>query len=211
MKLKFFSTDIYINKNDVVNKINARPYNDQDGFGFVMQDDFFDGCKVQYIEKNTLERQIETPLGEMSLIQEVSYYKFQFLVRYNSLNSLVFINPPRNMKYASDIVRSVLPAGVHVTSLNINLKEKIEKLKHDFQAELKCATLSNIFYDNHTQAKTKLSSTGDLYDFYCENFKKTIAKVDIIIFDVNGKLYELSDLGRLSVQGDSLGDAFDFI
>nr|DAQ83328.1 MAG TPA: hypothetical protein [Caudoviricetes sp.] len=211
MKVKLFSTDEYIKKNEVINKINSRPYNDEDGFGFVVQDNALDGCKVQYIEKNTLERQIETPLGDVSIIQEVTYYKFQFVLRYDSLNSLVFINPPRNMKYASDIVRSIMPENVHVTSLNVDLKEKIEELKHKFQAKLKCATLSNIFYDNNTQAKTKLSSTGDLYDFYSENFKRTIAKVDVIVFDINGRVFELSDSGRINTQGDSLADVFNFI
>ncbi|OWF87472.1 hypothetical protein B4916_21455 [Yersinia intermedia] len=115
------------------------------------------------------------------------------------------------MKYASDIVRSLIPEDCHVSQLNLELKTTIENIKHIHKGKLKSATLSNILYDTQTQAKTKLNSTGDLYDFYSENFMKTIAKVDIAIFDINGELYELTESGRVTFQGDNIDSVFELI
>ncbi|WP_312212670.1 hypothetical protein [Pseudescherichia sp.] len=211
IKVKVFHTDECLLRELALSKINSKGFNDDDGFGFIIQDDHYDYCKVQYIEKNTIERQIETPQGELSLIQEVTYYKFIFILRYNSNNSIIFLTPPRNIKYASDIVRNLIPEGCHVSQLKLDLKNIIENIKHIHKGKLKSATLSNIFYDTQTQAKTKINSTGDLYDFYCENFMNTIAKVDSAIFDINGKLYELTESGRINFQSDDIESLFDLV
>ncbi|MGD8162490.1 hypothetical protein [Pantoea sp. FN0307] len=211
IKVKVFHTDEHLLRDSSLSKINSQGYNDEDGFGFLIQDNLSDYCKVQYIEKNTIERQIETPQGQLSIIQEVTYYKFLFILRYNSNNSIIFLNPPRNMKYASDIVRGLIPEDCHVSQLKLDLKNTIENIKKIHKGKLKSATLSNILYNNQTQAKTKISSTDDLYVFYSENFMRTIAKVDSAIFDINGKLYELTDSGRITFQGDSIESIFDLI
>lgn len=211
IKVKVFQTDECLLRDVAVSKVNSKSYNDDDGFGFIIQDDLSGHCKIQYVEKNTIERQIETPLGDFSIIQEVTYYKFLFILRYNSNNSIIFINPPRNMKYASDIVRSLIPENCHVSQLKLELKNTIENIKHIRNGKLKSATLSNILYDTQTQAKTKLNSTGDLYDFYSENFKETIAKVDSVLFDINGELYELTESGRVTFQGDDIESIFGIL
>jgi hypothetical protein len=209
IKVKVFHTDEHLLRDLALSKVDSKSYNDNDGFGFAIQDDFSHYCKVQYVEKNTIERQIETPLGDVSTIQEVTYYKFFFILRYDSNNSIIFLNPPRNMKYASDIVRSLIPEDCHVSQLKLDLKNTIENIKHIRKGKLKSATLSNILYDTQTYAKTKLNSTDDLYDFYSENFMKTIAKVDSAIFDIDGKLYELTESGRVNFQGDDIESVFD--
>ncbi|ADW73095.1 hypothetical protein Rahaq_1473 [Rahnella aceris] len=209
IKVKVFHTDEHLLRDLALSKVNSKSYNDNDGFGFFIQDDFSHYCKVQYVEKNTIERQIETPLGDLSTIQEVTYYKFFFILRYGCNNSIIFLNPPRNMKYASDIVRSLIPEGCHVSQLKLDLKNTIENIKHIRKGKLKSATLSNILYDTQTHAKTKLNSIDDLYDFYSVNFMKTIAKVDSAIFDIDGKLYELTESGRVNFQGEDIESVFD--
>ncbi|EPP1150374.1 hypothetical protein ACULTK_003870 [Yersinia enterocolitica] len=208
IKVKIFHTDECLMRDLAISKVNSKSYNDTDGFGFVIHHDFPDYCKIQYIEKNTIERIIETPVGDLSTIQEVTYYKFFFILRYNSKNSIVFLNPPRNIKYASDIVRSLIPEGCHVSQLKLDLKNAIEKIKHIRKGKLKSATLSNILYNPQTHAKTKLSSTNDLYDFYSENFMKSLAKVDSAIFEIDGKVYELTESGRITFQGDDIESVF---
>jgi hypothetical protein len=194
-----------------LSKVNSKSYSDDDGFGFIIQDDFSGYCKVKYIEKNTIERQIETPLGDLNTIQEVTYYKFIFILRYTSNNSIIFLNPPRNIKYASDIVRGLIPEGCHVSQLKLDLKSSIENIKHIRNGKLKSVTLSNILYDTQTQAKTKLNSTDDLYEFYTKNFRSTIAKVDSAVFDINSELYELTESGRVTFQGDDIESVFDLL
>ncbi|EIX9086973.1 hypothetical protein BME13_10310 [Klebsiella pneumoniae] len=211
IKVKVFHTDECLMRDLALSKVNSKSYNDNDGFGFVIHDDFTDYCKVQYVEKNTIERQIETPIGDFSTIQEVTYYKFFFILRYNSNNSIIFLNPPRNIKYASDIIRSLIPEGCHVSQLKLDLKEIIENIKHIRKGKLKSATLSNILYDTQTHAKTKLNSTDDLYHFYTKNYMKTIAKVDSAIFEINGKLYELTESGRITFQGDDIESVLNFL
>lgn len=211
IKVKVFHTDECLVRDASLSKVSIKAYNDEDGFGFVIQDDLNDHCKIQYIERNTIERQIETPHGKLDIIQEVTYYKFIFMLRYNTNNSVIFINPPRNMKYASDVVRSLIPEECHVSQLKLNLKDSIEIIKRNHNGKLKSATLSNILYDTQTQAKTKINSTGDLYHFYSENFMSTIAKVDSATFDIDGKLYELTDTGRVTFQGDDIESIFILI
>ncbi|ELY4575630.1 hypothetical protein SMZ97_003265 [Cronobacter turicensis] len=211
IKIKVFHTNELILRDLVLSKVYSRSYNDVDGFGFIIQDALSDYCKVQYIEKNTIERQIETPLGDMSIIQEVTYYKFIFVLRFDSKNSIIFINPPRNMKYASDIVRGLIPEDCQVSQLKVDLKSKIEYIKHVHKGALKSAILSNILYDTQTQAKTKLNSTGDLYDFYAKNFMNTIAKVESALFDIHGEFYELTESGRITFQGDNIENVFKLL
>ncbi|ELY3598841.1 hypothetical protein ACVUJJ_002157 [Cronobacter turicensis] len=211
IKVKVFHTNEHILRDLALSKVYSRSYNDVDGFGFIIQDTLSDYCKIQYIEKNTIERQIETPLGDMSIIQEVTYYKFIFVLRFDSKKSIIFLNPPRNMKYASDIVRSLIPEDYHVSQLKVDLKSKIEYIKHVRKGALKSATLSNILYDTQTQAKTKLNSTGDLYDFYAKNFMNTIAKVESALFDIHGEFYELTESGRITFQGDNIENVFELL
>jgi len=211
IKVKVFHTDELLLRDLALSKVNSKTYNDHDGFGFIIQDDFSGYCKIQYVEKNTIERQIETPLGDLSTIQEVTYFKFIFILRYTSNNSIIILNPPRNIKYASDIIRSLIPQDCHVSQLKLDLKNSIENIKHIRNGKIKSVTLSNILYDNQTQAKTKLISTDDLYDFYNENFKSTIAKVDSAIFNINGEVYELTESGRVTFQGADIESIFDIL
>lgn len=208
IKVKVFHTDERLSRDLAISKVNSKSYNDDDGFGFIIHDDLYDYCKIQYVEKNTIERQIETPLGDLSIIHEVTYYKFIFILRYNSNNSIILLNPPRNIKYASDIIRSLIPENSHVSQLKLDLKNTIESIKQEYNGKLKSATLSNIQYDTQTQAKTKLNSTGDLYNFYSKNFKETIAKVDSVTFDINGEIYEVTESGRVTFQGDDIECVF---
>jgi len=211
IKVKVFHTDKPLLRDLALSKANSKSYSDEDGFGFIIQDDFPGYCKIQYIEKNTIERQIETPLGDLNTIQEVTYYKFIFILRYTSNNSIILLNPPRNIKYASDIVRGLIPEDCHASQLKLDLKSSIENIKHIRNGKLKSVTLSNILYDTQTQAKTKLNSTDDLYEFYTKNFKNTIAKVDCAVFDINGELYELTESGRITFQGDDIDSVFDLL
>ncbi|EMI1801139.1 hypothetical protein NRH13_001167 [Proteus mirabilis] len=211
IKVKILQVDRLLSRDFTLSKVNSKSYNDNDGFGFIIHDDFPDYCKIQYIEKNTIERLIETPIGDLNTIQEVTYYKFFFILRYTSNNSIIFLNPPRNMKYASDIVRSLIPEGYHVSQLKLDLKHTIENIKHIRKGNLKSVTLSNILYDTKTYAKTKLNSIDDLYDFYSKNFMETLAKVDSAIFQIDGKVYELTESGRIIFQGDDIECVFDVI
>lgn len=55
IKVKIFHTDECLMRDLAISKVNSKSYNDTDGFGFVIHDDFPDYCKIQYIEKTQLK------------------------------------------------------------------------------------------------------------------------------------------------------------
>ncbi|HAS6109685.1 TPA: hypothetical protein RQJ88_001059 [Vibrio vulnificus] len=195
VKVKLYKVDHIPIEKVVRTNLAHRRYADDTGFGFeVIGDD--EELVIQFTERQILKQEIETLDGSVSVIESVSYIKVKFGIRFGTKYAVYVIDPPRSMKYPFEIIRTLFGSDCNLQPAEFDLKAVLQVFDKSYNHVIKSISLSNIYYDANTLAKTKIVSTKDLHPFYLNNYSDTKAIIDIIHMKVDGIDVELSRTGR---------------
>ncbi|MGF1741461.1 hypothetical protein L4C34_10345 [Vibrio profundum] len=204
VKVKIYKVDQITYESVVRERLATQPYTSEGGFGFDVIDDDNDKLVVQFIEKQIRNQEIETPDGDISMIESVSYIKVKFCIRFNTKYALYVIDPPRSMKYPFEMIRTLFDLKSNLQPLEFDLKALLQVYKDKYDLVVKSMSLSNIQYDAHILAKSKIASTKNLHPFFLANYSKTPAIIDIVHMIINGIDTEVSRTGRFRVHEANL-------
>ncbi|MBE0357903.1 hypothetical protein [Pseudoalteromonas aliena] len=174
-------------------------YTDDKGFGFEIIDDAKDNFLLQYVERFVKLEKFELTTGETTEVETVSYLKVKFGIRFNSALSLYVINPPRTMKHAFEMISTLFDKNLELTPVVFDLKALINDFSNKYKIIIKSISLSNIQCGELAVAKTKITTTKDLRDYFLNNYADTVAIVDLVSIQLNNFEVELARTGRLII------------
>lgn len=202
-KIKLYKVDRITDEKVIRDRLHQQRYTNEEGFGFDIIDDDED-LLVQFIERQITKQEIEAPDGSLSIVESVSYIKVKFCIRFDTKYALCVIDPPRSMKYPFEMIRTLFDLKSNLQPVEFDLKSLLQVFEAKYDLVVKSMSLSNIQFDAHTLAKSKIASTKDLHPFYIKNYSDTPAVIDTIQMVADGIDVELSRTGRFRVRDASL-------
>ncbi len=164
---------------------------------------------IEYKERIVKTEEYEFLDGTIQTIDSVGYFKFQVGFSFVGKGVAYIVNPPREMRYTYELLKSILSDYAKVVpatfDLNAFLSKKIDLMK------VLGVTISNIQYSNDILAKTTLLSKNDLVEYYDNWIQKHPHCVDAIKLCVGGKVFDINRLGGLKVKDNDLNKLIDLI
>jgi hypothetical protein len=206
IKLKLYKIHGSITPDEILSKVHEMLYSDDQGFGFDLIDNSSESFTAQFTERMIKIHRYELVTGEEREIETVSYLKVRFGVRFGSELALYVINPPRNMKYPYEMIRTIFKKENKLQPVSLNLSQIIDDFDSKYEQKITSLSLSNIQCDMNTVAKTKLVSNQNLYPYYKEHYSDTGALIDIVEMTVNSMSIECSRTGRIKLAEAKLKD-----
>lgn len=199
LKIKLYKTVGLINIEAVYENLQQMVYTDDNGFGFEVINDAQDNFLLQYVERFVKLEKFELTSGEITEVETVSYLKVRFGIRFSSELSLYVINPPRNMKHAFEMISTLFDKNLELAPVVFDLKALINAFEDKYKFMIRSISLSNIQCEESAVAKTKITTTKDLRDYFMKNYADTAAIVDLVIIKFNNFEVELARTGRLII------------
>lgn len=199
-RIKLFILDKKISKSEILQCMSRWNSNNESELFEISSDN--ENILMEYKERIVKTEEYEFLDGTVQTIDSVGYFKFQVGFSFVGKGVAYIVNPPREMRYTYELLKSILSDYVKVVpatfDLNVFLREKIDLMK------VLGVTISNIQYSNDILAKTTLLSKNDLVEYYYNWIQKYPHSVDAIKLSFDGKIFDINRLGGLKVKDNDL-------
>ena len=172
-RYKFLGADWPVAITTVGARLKSAPFSEETGDGFIVdriRPDFVEG---RHFEKIVSIEVVETPFGQQSTYERVTYREVRFRLSGN-YPQIEMLNPPRTARTFLNRLAQTLDFRVAVEQLTVSPIEWANKMKRSMGTEgfVQTIQISDLVIDEWTTAKIGLSGRRDVL----ETASKLIAK-----------------------------------
>lgn len=187
VKAKWLYFEIPTSLKELSKLMLANQYSEESGFGFLLSNSTENSLSGRYIERVIQSSVIESPFGELSQIETVSYY----ICRFNWTSGsklLCLIDPPRSLRKFTNCLHDMLGLGLVIAEPSVSPDQWLNEIeKHASSVIVNHISSFGIHTPSDSLARIAVTGHRDVRNDFYELIGSMQHKVDCIKFVINYK------------------------
>ncbi|BEM43775.1 MULTISPECIES: hypothetical protein [Serratia] len=218
MKTKWFNANFQKSYDEIYKSIIENPFNEENGWGFSINQYDDDTLFAKYIERIELKEIITDPYGNETAFEYFKFIQFNFWLKKESTNSylLVIESAPRSIKGFISNVMKATSSDFNVSNLTIKVEDFINFIRNKFtNVKVQKAKLKGLTFSKHTSGDLEIESSVDVLEEIDLVFEKSNFKIEKAKLSISGnsgiETIEVNSNGSIIFTEDAFKDIFKAI